>query len=118
MANVTLDSSGNVTGVYANAQPASIVIPDDDARVTAFYAPPIPQAIAMWQARAAIATAGLTSQIQAAVTASGNQAYIAAWEYDTTVSRTSPMITALGASIGLTSAQIDALFIAAAALEV
>lgn len=117
MAHVFIDSTGTITGVFANAQGYTTEIADTDPRLVAFNAV-VPQSVAMWQARAAIATAGLTDKIQAAVTASGNQAFIAAWEYDTMVSRQSPMIAALGTAIGLTSAQIDALFVSAAALTV
>ena len=42
MANVSLDSGGNITGVYAQPQAFSVVIPDDDPRLAAFNpsAPP------------------------------------------------------------------------------
>jgi len=42
----------------------------------------------------------------------------AAWEYSTTVDRNSDMVVSLGAGLGLTPTQIDAIFIQAAALKV
>lgn len=80
-------------------------------------APQVPEQVALWQARAALTTAGLFSQADAAIRASGNAGVIALWDYGNMISRSSPTLAALGTALNLTSAQIDALFIQAAAIS-
>lgn len=74
------------------------------------YAPVTPR-----QARLALLGAGLLDQVEAAVTAAGGATQIT-WEYATQILRDDPLILQIGASLGLTQAQIDALFITAAGL--
>lgn len=74
------------------------------------YAPVTPR-----QARLALLGAGLLTQVEAAVTAAGGATQIT-WEYATQIRRDDPLIAQIGTSLGLTQAQIDALFIAAAGL--
>lgn len=79
----------------------------------------IPQEVTMRQARLALHGAGLLANVDAAVAsmegAQGDVARIE-WEYSNTVRRNQPLIMALAPGLGLTSDQIDTLFITAATL--
>lgn len=68
------------------------------------YAPVTPR-----QARLALSAAGLLDTVNAAITQAGGATLIT-WEYATQIRRDDPLITQLGATLGLTTAQIDALF--------
>lgn len=90
------------------------------AAVTMLPPPPpaVPQQVTNYQARAALLAAGLFEQVDAAVKAQGpTSAAFQAWEYANSVYRNSPLIAGLGAALGLTAAQIDDLFRAAAAID-
>jgi hypothetical protein len=76
---------------------------------------PAVSAVTPRQARLALLSAGLLDQAQAAVDAAGGAAKIT-WEYATTFERTNPLIVGLGAALGLTATQIDALFAQASTL--
>lgn len=67
------------------------------------------------QARLALLGAGLLTQVEAAVTNAGGAAKIT-WDYATQIRRTDPLVTTLGAALGLSDAQIDALFAQASVL--
>lgn len=75
----------------------------------------VPTSVTPRQARLALYGAGLLDQVEANVKAIGGPAQIT-WDYATTINRDDPLITQLGSSLNLTSAQIDALFSQAAAL--
>lgn len=81
-------------------------------------APPI-TTVTMRQARLALLGAGLLTTVNAAVAgmpgAQGDAARIE-WEFSSSVERHRPLITALAAGLGLTDAQLDSLFVTAAAL--
>lgn len=81
-------------------------------------APTIPQEVTAFQARAALAAAGLLSVVTAHMASlpSDDVARIA-WEYAGGFKRTSPTIAALAPVLGLSDAQIDALFVAAAQID-
>lgn len=90
------------------------------ARIPASDAPPfvdgVPQSVTPYQARVALSRAGLLSEVESAVTqAKGEMAL--AWEYATTIERNSQFIAQLGSAIGLTSKQIDDLFVTAASVS-
>ena len=74
---------------------------------------PGPASVSRVQALAALTHAGLYATAQAAVTAAGGITLLA-WNNATQFDRTSPTIASLQGALGLTSAQVDALFIAAA----
>ena len=76
---------------------------------------PVPQAVTMRQARLALHGAGLLSAVNAAINAAGEAAKIE-WEYAQEVQRTSGLVPAMAAQLGMNDAQLDALFTAAAAL--
>lgn len=80
--------------------------------------PPVPT-VDMAQARLALLGAGLLDDVEAAITAMAEPARTAAriaWEYRSTVRRDSALVAQLGAALGLSGAEIDDLFAAAAAL--
>lgn len=78
---------------------------------------PIPASISPAQARLALLGAGLLDQVEAAVSAADLVTQIA-WQQATSIERDSPTVAALSAALGLTSGQLDALFIAGAAIRV
>lgn len=114
-------SGGRVVGVYAQRQPgvAEEQLAADHQDIQQFRAAPIPRVVDMAQARLALLQAGLLDQVQAAVDAmpgaEGAAARIA-WEYRSTVRRDSTLLAALASQVGLSDAQIDALFVTAATL--
>lgn len=74
---------------------------------------PVPAAVSMRQARLALLGAGLLAQVNTAVAnmpgAEGDAARIE-WEYAQEVRRDSPLVAALSAAFGWTSARLDDLF--------
>lgn len=81
--------------------------------------PSIPQAVTMRQARLALHAAGALAGVQVAIDALEEPAKTEAqitWEYSTEVQRQNGLVSQLGPALGLSEAQIDALFTAAALL--
>lgn len=81
--------------------------------------PPVPSTVTVRQARLALLSAGLLAQVNTAVAAMTGAAGDAArieWEFSNTVERNKPLVVNISATLGLTSAQLDALFIAASKL--
>lgn len=76
----------------------------------------VPQSVTPYQARVALSRAGLLNSVEAAVSQANGEMAIA-WEYATTIERNSPFIVQLGTAIGLTSQQIDDLFVTAASVS-
>jgi hypothetical protein len=79
----------------------------------------VPQEVAMNKARKALILAGLIEQVEAAVEAAPGQEgdlIRADWQYATGMKRQAPFVLAMADAIGLTSEQVDQLFIQAAAL--
>lgn len=79
----------------------------------------VPTAVTMRQARLAMLGAGVLASVDQAIAAIPGAAGDAArieWEYAQEVRRDSPLVAALAPTLGLTSEQIDALFVAGAAL--
>jgi len=80
---------------------------------------PVPEAVTMRQARLALLGAGLLPGVSAAIAALPSPQKEAAqieWEYSQTVERNRGFVPLLGAALGLTDAQLDGLFVAAAGL--
>lgn len=73
----------------------------------------VPQKVTPFQAKRALDKAGSLSQVKAAIAAADIATQLA-WESASSFERNSPFILNMGAVLGLTSAQIDALFISAA----
>ena len=81
--------------------------------------PVVPTVVSMRQARLALLGAGLLATVNAAVAAMPGAAGEAArieWEYSGEVHRNKALVQALAPVLGLNDAQLDALFVAAAAL--
>lgn len=80
---------------------------------------PGPVAVPMRAAKLALIDAGLLAPIDAAIAAmpgvEGQKARIE-WQYSNTLRRDHPLLAQLGPALGLTAAQIDGLFLAAAAI--
>lgn len=82
-------------------------------------APAVPQAVTMRQARLALEGVGKLDAVDAAIAALPLPARKLAkieWEYSNEVQRHNGIVSQLGPALGLTDAQIDALFLGAAAL--
>lgn len=82
-------------------------------------APVVPRAVTMRQARLALLGAGALAGVDAAINAMPEPTRSAArieWEYSQEVQRHNGFVAALGPALGMSSAQIDALFVAAAKL--
>lgn len=74
--------------------------------------PEVPTWVYPFQARKALLAHDLLDAVNAAVATAGGEAQIA-WEYAIEIHRDSPLIESLGSQLGLTSEQIDALFLEA-----
>ena len=96
--------------------------PEEESAFEASRAPgptPIPQEVTMRQARLALHNAGLLASVEASINAllePKKSMVRIEWEHSQTVQRSRGIVVELGTAMGLTSAQIDALFTAAAAL--
>lgn len=91
-----------------------LVAPPPDAPPPA---PFVPEEVSPYQARVALLQAGLLSQVDTIVNASGNDALKIAWEYANAFYRHSAFISSLAPALGLTEEQVDQLFIAASQVE-
>lgn len=86
-----------------------------------YVAPPpaVPQIVTMRQARLTLLGAGLLAGVEAAINALPEPQKSAArieWDYSSEVHRGKPFVATLAAALGLTDAQLDALFTQAAQL--
>lgn len=81
-------------------------------------APSVPEMVTNYQARAALLQAGLFVTVDAMVKAmEPTQPAFQAWEFANNFYRNSEFINTLGAGLGLSSAEIDSLFILAASID-
>lgn len=81
--------------------------------------PPVPVQVTMRQARLALLGAGLLASVNTAIAGLSEPAKSAAlidWEYSAVVQRDSGLVPVMSAALGMTAAQIDALFVTAATL--
>lgn len=114
--NVTADQYGQA---LATDRPQWV-----EEQVTEGEAPPValvPDTIANWRAKAVLALAGLLPAVEAALNDLPEPAHtvaMAAWNGNADFVRDGPTVLALADTLSLTPAQIDDLFIQAAALEV
>ncbi|GAA4425770.1 hypothetical protein [Acidovorax lacteus] len=79
-------------------------------------ASPVPASVTMRQARRALHAAGLLPQVEAAINAMPEPQRTAArieWEYSSVVQRHNGFVSQLAPALGMTDAQLDALFITA-----
>ncbi len=77
----------------------------------------VPAQIALWQARAVLERRGLLTAANSAVALAGDDVLRAVWEYGNVISRSSPGLAGLASALGLSGADVDALFREAASLE-
>lgn len=79
----------------------------------------VPESVTMRQARLALLGAGLLANVDTAINSLASPAKEQArieWDYSSDVQRHRSLVSTLGAALGLTEAQLDALFIKAATL--
>ena len=122
------DANGNYIGAFEGALPpaGSIEVPapnhgKDKWNGTAWvpYAP-VPQSVTRAQAKLALLQAGLLGSIQPAIDAISDDTQRTAsqieWDDRLTFERSNGTLVTMATALGMSDAQIDALFIAAAAL--
>lgn len=83
--------------------------------------PVVPKEIANWRARAVLELAGLLPAVEAALAAMpGDEGVVVrhAWDAGAPLVRAGATVTAMAGTLNLTSEQVDAMFIQAAALEI
>jgi hypothetical protein len=102
---------------------SDIAAPGDlyDGEVFTKPGPAVPESVSMAAARKALILGGVSlAAVDAAIDSitDSTERDLARtdWEYAASVRRHSPLVDSLGAAIGLTEAEIDALFIAAGSL--
>lgn len=82
------------------------------------YVAPPPQTVSRFQARAALLNAGLLDDVETLMADAATPALARlAWTDAIEFRRTSPTVLAMASALGLTEAQIDALFVDAAGIE-
>lgn len=117
--DVIEDADGNRQTVdHGSPVPAGWVVIGETA-LQSLPAPAVPQAVTMRQGRLALLGAGLLTQVNDAIAAmtgvEGDAARIE-WEFAATIDRDSDWVSNLSSALGLTDAQLDGLFVQAAAL--
>jgi len=106
----------------ADAYASEDLVPMSPQEVEQHLSPPpaaVPLVVTMRQARLALLGAGLLAQVDTAIDALASPAKEAArieWEYSQEVHRDRPFVQTLGAAMGLSDEQLDALFTTAAGL--
>lgn len=79
----------------------------------------IPASVTMRQARLALLAAGKLALVEAAIASLSEPDKTAAqieWEYSNEVQRSNGLVASLGPALGMTEAELDALFVQAASL--
>ena len=108
-------ASGKIAGFTADgAQDASItpdMTPITEAQMRVLTAVPfvVPSSMSMKQARLALLSAGLLDKVESTISGMSKSAQIA-WEFSTQVDRTDALTQSLAELLGLSSADVDALF--------
>lgn len=88
----------------------------NEPEVIQYVAPaPVPQEVTPRQIRLALNAMGLRDAIEAAV-AAGSRDLQDTWEFSTVIERANPLIAGMAAALGMSEAQVDALFVLAATL--
>jgi hypothetical protein len=81
----------------------------------------VPREIPNWRAKAILATMGLTGRVNEIIGSlpePQRTVVQAAWAGDAKLARTGATVMALGAALGMTGEEMDALFVAAEAIEI
>jgi hypothetical protein len=120
---VERDGSGAIIALYANPQEGRTdpePLPDTDPEVAAFLNPPPPMPVlTSRQLRLGLVLHGISlSSVEAAIDAiedtTDREVARIEWEYATTFERSHPLVNQIGAALGLTPEQIDAMWTEAA----
>lgn len=110
------DSTGKITGVFANAQSAGQeMLAAESAEVVAFretQASAVPEIVTAAQMIRALDAQGLLATVQAAVNTAGGLT-LALWQHAPYFHRADPLIAQVATAIGKTSEEIDSLFMLA-----
>lgn len=109
----------SATGTQAEREATAEETQEIDALKAAAIAPVVPQVVTKKQARLALQHAGLLSQVQPLINALAEPAKTLTqieWDDSDTYERNNPYLISLGTALGLTSYQIDTLFITASSL--
>lgn len=105
-------------GVVRDATPEEAA--EIEARANTPQVPVVPESVAMWQARAVMIEEGILDTILAVLAAiedeQARKLAQAKFEYSNTVRRDDPLVTLVIPALGKSEAEIDAMFIRAAAL--
>lgn len=123
-----VDASGVYIGAYCGVEPPDGVIeveiaPDDARQLWLFpgWSPVptfVPQEVTRFQAKAALAQAGLLPAIEEFVSLATTDIIVKlAWQDAQTFKRTSVFVAVVAEHLALTDEQIDELFIAAGTIE-
>ena len=110
---------GANTFFYTFASKAAFESAFDAKDLNPLPAPLVPQVVTMRQARLALLGAGKLAAVEAAINGLPEPSKSAArieWDYSNEVQRHNGLVPMLGPALGLTTAQIDQLFIAAGGL--
>lgn len=108
-----------VVDLSTGEQSTRPLTPEELAELPPPEPPQVPQVVTMRQARLALLGAGLLAQVDVAIDGLPSPQKEAArieWEYSQEVHRDRPFVQTLGAAMGLSDEQLDALFTTAAGL--
>lgn len=117
----TLDDHAERVLQILGSDPASVLQALIDGAELPPLPPRVPREIPNWRAKAILATMGKLAAVEAAIQAmpEPQRTVVAlAWGGDAKLARRGKTVLGLSAALGLTDAQVDALFVAAEALEV
>lgn len=121
---VTSDTPDQPENTTEDVSRRIVAVENDGVAVTRTYVPtPVvvpssisPRQIRLWLVSNGIALAGVDSAIDAIADETLREKTKIEWEFSPYIERNHPMIGVLGASLGLSDAQIDQAFIAASGL--
>lgn len=128
MTKFYVDAQGRYLGGFDGAEPpdGAIEVSSPPEHGTDIWTngawtiiPIVPEQVTMRQARLALLAAGLLANVDTSIDSLPSPTKEAArieWDYSSTVERHRGLVQSLGAAMGLTDAQLDALFIQAATL--
>lgn len=91
---------------------------DKDAQIAAFFPPeipPVPESVTPLQMRKALRAAGLKPAMDAMLDTLPDEV-VEEWEYALAIERANPLLNNAAAQLGMTAAQVDDLFRAAATM--
>jgi hypothetical protein len=105
-----IDGNGN----WLAFVPDAIAQPGDTwTQAGGFVYTHVPASVTPLQARQALDAAGLRPQAEAAIAAAGQQV-VDWWQFSPAIDRANPLVNQIAGALGLSSAQVDALFRSAA----